>query len=112
MPGPVQEGARRAKDLLKHATVGGTLFEELGFNYIGPIDGHDMDQLLWVLRTVQARADEPVLIHVLTKKGKGYAPAEDSADRGHARAKFDVVTGQQKKAAPNAPATPRCSRRP
>ncbi|NBB99098.1 MAG: 1-deoxy-D-xylulose-5-phosphate synthase, partial [Alphaproteobacteria bacterium] len=104
MPGPIQEGARRAKDLLKHATVGGTLFEELGFNYIGPIDGHDVDQLLWVLRTVQARADEPVLIHVLTKKGKGYAPAEDAADRGHARAKFDVVTGKQQKATPNAPA--------
>jgi 1-deoxy-D-xylulose-5-phosphate synthase len=103
MPGPIQEGARRAKDLLKHATVGGTLFEELGFNYVGPIDGHDMDQLLWVLRTVQARADEPVLIHVLTKKGKGYGPAEGAADRGHARAKFDVVTGQQTKAVANAP---------
>ncbi|WP_296644049.1 1-deoxy-D-xylulose-5-phosphate synthase [Roseinatronobacter sp.] len=103
MPGPIQEGARRAKDLLKHATVGGTLFEELGFNYIGPIDGHDLDQLLWVLRTLQARADEPVLIHVLTKKGKGYAPAEDAEDRGHARAKFDMVTGKQQKAAPNAP---------
>ncbi len=103
MPGPIQEGARRAKDLLKHATVGGTLFEELGFNYVGPIDGHDIDQLLWVFRTLQARADEPMLIHVLTKKGKGYAPAEGSADRGHARAKFDMVTGQQKKAASNAP---------
>jgi len=103
MPGPIQEGARRAKDLLKHATVGGTLFEELGFNYIGPIDGHDMDQLLWVFRTLQARADEPVLIHVLTKKGKGYAPAEDAEDRGHARAKFDVITGKQQKATPNAP---------
>ena len=103
MPGPIQEGARRAKDLLKHATIGGTLFEELGFNYIGPLDGHDMDQLLWVLRTVQARADEPVLIHVMTKKGKGYAPAEGAADRGHARAKFDVDTGTQKKSASNAP---------
>ncbi len=103
MPGPVQEGARRAKDLLKHATVGGTLFEELGFNYLGPIDGHDLEQLLWVLRTLRARADEPMLIHVLTKKGKGYAPAEDAADRGHARAKFDVVTGTQKKSASNAP---------
>ena len=59
--------------------------------------------LLWVLRNLQARADEPVLIHVLTKKGKGYAPAEDAADRGHARAKFDVVTGKQQKATPNAP---------
>ncbi|MCC1482585.1 1-deoxy-D-xylulose-5-phosphate synthase [Roseibaca sp. Y0-43] len=103
MPGPIQEGARRAKDLLKHATVGGTLFEELGFNYVGPIDGHDLDQLLWVFRTLQARADEPVLIHVLTKKGKGYGPAEDAEDRGHARAKFDLVTGKQQKATPNAP---------
>ncbi|MBR3369248.1 MAG: 1-deoxy-D-xylulose-5-phosphate synthase [Rhodobacteraceae bacterium] len=103
LPGPFQEGARRAKDLLKHATVGGTLFEELGFNYLGPIDGHDLDQLLWVLRTLRERADEPMLIHVLTKKGKGYAPAEGAADRGHARAKFDVVTGKQHKAASNAP---------
>ncbi len=103
LPGPIQEGARRAKDLLKHATVGGTLFEELGFNYVGPIDGHDLDQLLWVLRTLHARADEPVLVHVLTRKGKGYAPAEDAADRGHARAKFDMVTGKQQKAPSNAP---------
>ena len=103
LPGPFQEGARRAKDLLKHATVSGTLFEELGFNYLGPIDGHDLDQLLWVLRTLRERADEPMLIHVLTKKGKGYAPAEGAADRGHARAKFDVVTGKQHKAASNAP---------
>ncbi len=103
MPGPIQEGARRAKDLLKHVTVGGTLFEELGFNYLGPIDGHDLDQLLWVLRTLRERADEPMLIHVLTKKGKGYGPAEDASDRGHARAKFDVVTGKQQKAASNAP---------
>ena len=103
LPGPFQEGARRAKDLLKQVTVGGTLFEELGFNYLGPIDGHDLDQLLWVFRTLRERADEPMLIHVLTKKGKGYAPAEGSDDRGHARAKFDVVTGKQQKAPSNAP---------
>ena len=103
LPPPLQAGARRAKELLKHATVGGTLFEELGFNYLGPVDGHDLDQLLWVLRTLRERADEPMLIHVLTKKGKGYAPAEDAADRGHARAKFDIVTGKQQKAASNAP---------
>lgn len=103
LPGPIQQGARRAKDLLKHVTVGGTLFEELGFNYVGPIDGHDLEQLLWVLRTLRDRADEPILIHVLTKKGKGYAPAEDAADRGHARAKFDLVTGKQQKAPSNAP---------
>lgn len=103
LPPPFREGARRAKDMLKGMTMGGTLFEELGFSYLGPIDGHDMDQLLPVLRTVRARADGPVLIHVITKKGKGYAPAEDAADRGHATAKFDVVTGKQSKAKSNAP---------
>jgi 1-deoxy-D-xylulose-5-phosphate synthase len=103
LPEPFREGARRAKDMLKHMTVGGTLFEELGFDYIGPIDGHDLDQLLPVLRTVKARADGPVLIHVVTKKGKGYAPAERAADKGHGVAKFDVITGEQAKAPSNAP---------
>ncbi len=103
LPEPFREGARRAKDMLKHMTVGGTLFEELGFSYLGPIDGHDMDQLLSVLRTVKDRADGPILIHAITKKGKGYAPAEGADDKGHARGKFDVVTGEQKKAPSNAP---------
>ncbi len=103
LPPPFQEGARRAKEMLKSMTVGGTLFEELGFSYVGPIDGHDMDQLLAVLRTVKERADGPVLIHAVTKKGKGYHPAEDSPDRGHARARFDVATGEQVKAVSNAP---------
>ena len=103
LPEPFQEGARRAKELLKGMTVGGTLFEELGFTYVGPIDGHDLDQLLPVLRTAHDRATGPMLIHVLTKKGKGYAPAERAADKGHATAKFDVVTGEQKKAPSNAP---------
>jgi 1-deoxy-D-xylulose-5-phosphate synthase len=103
LPEPFQEGARRAKELLKGMAVGGTLFEELGFSYIGPIDGHDLDQLLPLLRTVKARATGPVLIHVLTKKGKGYAPAEAARDRGHATGKFDVLTGVQAKAASNAP---------
>ncbi len=103
LPEPFQEGARRAKEMLKGLTVGGTLFEELGFSYIGPIDGHDLDQLLPVLRTVKARATGPILIHVITKKGKGYAPAEMAADKGHARAKFDVLTGVQKKSPSNAP---------
>ena len=104
LPGPLQEGARRAKDMLKGMAVGGTLFESLGLSYLGPIDGHDLGQLLPVLRTVRARATGPMLIHVLTKKGKGYAPAEASRDRGHARARFDVVTGEQVKAPSNAPA--------
>ncbi|KUF12687.1 1-deoxy-D-xylulose-5-phosphate synthase [Pseudoponticoccus marisrubri] len=103
LPGPFREGAKRAKEMLKGMTVGGTLFEELGFSYLGPIDGHDLGQLLPVLRTVRQRATGPILIHALTRKGKGYSHAEDAADRGHARAKFDVVTGQQKKAPSNAP---------
>jgi 1-deoxy-D-xylulose-5-phosphate synthase len=103
LPEPFQLGARRAKEMLKSMTVGGTLFEELGFSYVGPIDGHDLDQLLPVLRTVKARATGPVLIHVITRKGKGYAPAEAARDRGHATAKFDVLTGVQTKAVSNAP---------
>ncbi|WP_299281701.1 1-deoxy-D-xylulose-5-phosphate synthase [uncultured Tateyamaria sp.] len=103
LPEPFREGAKRAKEMLKGMAVGGTLFEELGFSYLGPIDGHNMDQLLPVLRTVKERARGPILIHVLTKKGKGYAPAETARDKGHATAKFDVVTGEQKKAASNAP---------
>ncbi|MBJ6371839.1 1-deoxy-D-xylulose-5-phosphate synthase [Sedimentitalea arenosa] len=103
LPEPFREGARRAKDMLKGMAVGGTLFEQLGFSYVGPIDGHDMSQLLPVLRTVKARATGPILIHVLTKKGKGYGPAEEARDKGHATAKFNVVTGEQKKAPSNAP---------
>ncbi|MEM7547481.1 MAG: 1-deoxy-D-xylulose-5-phosphate synthase [Pseudomonadota bacterium] len=103
LPEPFREGARRAKDMVKSMAVGGTLFDQLGFSYIGPIDGHDLDQLLPVLRTVKARADGPVLIHAITKKGKGYAPAESARDKGHATAKFDVVTGEQKKSPSNAP---------
>ena len=103
LPEPFQEGARRAKEMLKGMTVGGTLFEELGFSYIGPIDGHDMDQLLLLLRTVKDRATGPILIHAITKKGKGYAPAEEASDRGHGVSKFDVLTGEQAKAPSNAP---------
>jgi 1-deoxy-D-xylulose-5-phosphate synthase len=103
LPTPLQEGARRAKEMLKGMTVGGTLFEELGFSYIGPVDGHDLEQLLPLLRTLKARATGPVLIHAVTRKGKGYAPAERAADRGHATAKFDVATGTQAKAKSNAP---------
>lgn len=103
LPEPFRIGAQRAKEMLKGLAVGGTLFEELGFSYVGPIDGHDMGQLLPVLRTVRARATGPTLVHVLTKKGKGYAPAERARDGGHATAKFDVVTGEQKKKPSNAP---------
>ena len=103
LPGPFREGAKRAKDMLKGMAVGGTLFEALGFSYLGPIDGHDLDQLLPILRTVQQRADGPILLHVITKKGRGYGPAEQARDKGHATAKFDVMTGAQQKAASNAP---------
>ncbi len=103
LPEPFRQGAKRAKEMLKGMAVGGTLFEALGFSYVGPIDGHDLNQLLPVLRTVKARATGPILIHVLTKKGKGFAPAEAARDRGHATAKFDVVTGEQKKTPSNAP---------
>jgi 1-deoxy-D-xylulose-5-phosphate synthase len=103
LPEPFREGAKRAKEMLKGMAVGGTLFEELGFSYIGPIDGHDMEQLLPVLRTMHERATGPVLLHIVTKKGKGYAPAENARDRGHATAKFDVLTGKQYKAPSNAP---------
>jgi 1-deoxy-D-xylulose-5-phosphate synthase len=103
LPGPFREGAKRAKDILKGMAVGGTLFEQLGFSYLGPIDGHDLNQLLPVLRTVKARATGPTLIHVITKKGKGYGPAEAARDKGHATAKFNVLTGEQKKAPSNAP---------
>lgn len=103
LPTPFQEGAKRAKEMIKSMTVGGTLFEELGFSYVGPIDGHDLEQLLPVLRTVKERATGPMLIHVITTKGKGFAPAETARDKGHATAQFNVVTGEQKKAPSNAP---------
>ncbi|MCB1365350.1 MAG: 1-deoxy-D-xylulose-5-phosphate synthase [Rhodobacteraceae bacterium] len=103
LPEPFREGAKRAKDMLKGMAIGGTLFEELGFSYVGPIDGHDIGQLVPVLRTVKARATGPILVHVLTRKGKGYPPAESARDKGHATARFDVVTGKQKKTPSNAP---------
>ncbi|MGR3502057.1 1-deoxy-D-xylulose-5-phosphate synthase [Pseudaestuariivita sp.] len=103
MPGPMRDGLKRAKALVTGAHPRGTLFEDLGFEYVGPIDGHDMSQLLPVLRTARARATGPVLIHVCTVKGKGYAPAEQSADKYHGVSKFDVATGTQAKSKPNAP---------
>ena len=104
LPGPLRDGARRARQLVTGTPgSGGTLFEELGFSYIGPIDGHDMTQLLPVLRAARSRATGPVLIHCCTVKGKGYAPAEGSADKYHGVSKFDVATGAQSKAKSNAP---------
>jgi 1-deoxy-D-xylulose-5-phosphate synthase len=103
MPPPMREGARRARQLVTGQGLSGTLFEELGFDYMGPIDGHDMGQLLSALRTVKTRAEGPVLIHACTVKGKGYAPAEQSSDKYHGVSKFDVETGAQAKSKPNAP---------
>jgi 1-deoxy-D-xylulose-5-phosphate synthase len=103
LPGPLRDGARRARQLVTGMPGGGTLFEELGFSYIGPIDGHDMSQLLPVLRAARTRSTGPVLIHCCTVKGKGYAPAETSADKYHGVAKFDVASGTQKKSAGGPP---------
>jgi 1-deoxy-D-xylulose-5-phosphate synthase len=103
LPAPMRQGARRARQLVTGLTGSGTLFEELGFDYVGPINGHDMTQLLPVLRAARARATGPVLIHCCTVKGKGYAPAETSADKYHGVSSFDVSTGTQKKSAPGAP---------
>ena len=96
--------ARRTEEYARGFFTGGTLFEELGFYYVGPIDGHNLDQLLPVLRNVRDEAQGPVLIHVVTQKGKGYAPAEASADKYHGVSTFDVITGTQAKPKANAPA--------
>ena len=99
----VQEQARRAEEYLRGMAVGGTLFEELGFRYLGPIDGHNLDHLIPVLRNVRDASEGPVLIHAVTQKGKGYAPAEAASDKYHGVSKFNVVTGEQQKKAPSAP---------
>lgn len=104
LPGPLRDHARRARQMVTGITsTQSTMFENLGFQYIGPIDGHDMNQLLPVLRAARIRATGPVLVHCCTVKGKGYAPAEKSADKYHGVAKFDVASGQQSKKRPNAP---------
>ena len=104
LPRFVEEKARRTEEYTKGMWMGGTLFEELGMYYVGPIDGHNLDHLLPVLQNVRdGDIDSPVLVHVVTKKGKGYAPAENSADKYHGVVKFDVITGAQKKSASNAP---------
>jgi len=102
-PRPIQEAARKAEEYARGMVTGGTLFEELGFYYVGPIDGHDMEALVAVLKNAREITDRPVLVHVVTQKGKGYAPAESAADKHHAVVKFDVVTGLQAKAQAKAP---------
>ena len=99
LPRPLQEAARKAEEFARGMVTGGTFFEELGFYYVGPIDGHDMDALVHVLHNARNIVDKPVLVHVVTQKGKGYAPAEKAADKYHGVVKFDVVTGQQAKPA-------------
>jgi 1-deoxy-D-xylulose-5-phosphate synthase len=103
LPGPLKEAARKAEEFGRGMVTGGTFFEELGFYYVGPIDGHNLDHLVPVLKNVREITDRPVLVHVVTHKGKGYGPAEEAADKLHAVAKFDVITGKQSKAASNAP---------
>ena len=99
----VDRAITRAVEHARGYVTGGTMFEELGFYHIGPIDGHNLEHLLPVLRNVRDNGDGPVLIHVVTQKGKGYAPAEAASDKYHGVSKFDVVTGTQAKAKPNAP---------
>jgi len=100
----VDRAITRAVEHARGYVTGGTMFEELGFYHIGPIDGHDLSTLVPVLKNVRDNANGPVLIHCITRKGHGYAPAEASADKYHGVSKFDVVTGTQAKATPNAPA--------
>ena len=99
----IDRAITRAVEHARGYVTGGTMFEELGFYHIGPIDGHNLEHLLPVLRNVRDNSDGPVLIHVVTQKGKGYAPAEAASDKYHGVSKFDVVTGTQAKAKPNAP---------
>ena len=104
LPKALEIGALRAEEFSRGMVTGGTLFEELGFYYVGPIDGHNMDQLLPVLKNVRDSKTGPIIVHCRTQKGKGYEPAEKSADKYHGVVKFDVATGVQAKAKSNAPA--------
>ena len=102
-PRPIKSTAKKTEEYTRGMFMGGTWFEELGFYYVGPVDGHDMDALISVLENVKKMKNGPVLLHVVTQKGKGYAPAENSADKYHGVSKFNVVTGEQSKSIPNAP---------
>ena len=103
LPESLQEKARQMEEYTRGFMTGGTLFEEMGFYYVGPIDGHNLDHLLPVLENIKKMQNGPVLVHVVTKKGHGYAPAEASNDKYHGVSKFNVVTGEQVKASPSAP---------
>ncbi|HWI86405.1 MAG TPA: 1-deoxy-D-xylulose-5-phosphate synthase [Sphingomonas sp.] len=104
LPRPLHDAARRSDEFARGMAMGGTLFEQLGFYYVGPIDGHNLDHLIPVLENVRDAGEGPILIHVVTKKGKGYAPAEASADKYHGVQKFDVVSGEQAKTPVGPPA--------
>jgi len=103
MPEPLHVAARRMEEYARGLITGGTLFDELGFYYVGPVDGHDVNALVEVLENVRDADEGPMLVHVVTHKGKGYAPAENAADKYHGVVKFDVVTGAQAKAGGSAP---------
>ena len=103
LPRPMHAAARKTDEFARGMTMGGTLFEELGFYYVGPIDGHNLDHLIPVLENVRDAEEGPILVHVVTRKGKGYAPAEESADKYHGVQRFDVVSGVQAKAPPGPP---------
>ena len=103
LPEPLKKPAKRADEMFRTLATGGTLFEELGFYYVGPIDGHNLEHLVPILENVRDAAEGPCLIHVVTKKGKGYSFAEAAADKYHGVTKFDVVTGVQSKAPPGPP---------
>ncbi|HRX39807.1 MAG TPA: 1-deoxy-D-xylulose-5-phosphate synthase, partial [Parvularculaceae bacterium] len=104
LPPALYSKLAKAEEYGRGMVTGGTLFEELGFYYVGPIDGHNLDHLIPVLENVRDMKDGPVLVHVVTKKGKGYPPAEEAYDKYHGVTKFDVVSGKQKKGSANAPA--------
>ncbi len=103
LPRPIASGMRKTDEFARGMTMGGTLFEELGFYYVGPIDGHNLEHLIPVLENVRDTEEGPILVHVVTKKGKGYAPAEAAADKYHGVQKFDVISGIQTKAPPGPP---------
>jgi 1-deoxy-D-xylulose-5-phosphate synthase len=103
LPKFIQRNARKTEEFTRSFFTGGTLFEELGFFYVGPVDGHNFDHLLPVLKNIKEADKGPILLHIVTQKGKGYAPAEASTDKYHGVSKFNVVTGEQAKSIPNAP---------
>jgi len=103
LPEPLHRAAKKTDEFARGMAMGGTLFEELGFYYVGPVDGHNLDQLIPILENVRDAAEGPCLVHVVTQKGKGYGPAEAAADKYHGVQKFDVITGEQVKSAGGPP---------